>query len=227
MNKINAYLKKNSARIIMSVVGVIILGISVGFFKAAAFGVDPFQTLMSGLDALIPMGYGTLYVVFNALLLIFTLVFDRHKAGLATILNLLFLGYIIEFCLNLLLGLFPNPSVVLRVFYLLTAVVLNCGASAMYYVADLGVSTYDAIALILSEKKHVLPFRFMRIVTDFVCVLIGTVIYYFCGHTLLECTEIAGIGTIISMFCTGPLIELFKTHMAQPMYESLCRKLKN
>lgn len=221
------YMKKNSARILMSVVGVIILGISVGFFKAAAFGVDPFQTLMSGLDALIPIGYGTLYVIFNALLLIFTLVFDRHKAGLATILNLLFLGYIIEFSLNLLLNLFPNPSIPLRIFYLLLGVFLNCGAASMYYVADMGVSTYDAIALILSEKKHILPFRIMRIVTDFVCVLIGTVMYFCCGHSLLECTAIAGFGTIISMFLTGPLIVLLRQYIAEPMYESLKRKLKN
>ena len=52
-------------RILMSVFGVIICGISVGLFKHAALGVDPFQSLMSGLDAVIPISFGTLYVIVN------------------------------------------------------------------------------------------------------------------------------------------------------------------
>ena len=49
-------------RILMSVFGVALCGISVGMFKFAALGVDPFQSLMSGLDAVIPIRFGTLYV---------------------------------------------------------------------------------------------------------------------------------------------------------------------
>lgn len=49
--------KKMVKRIGMSLVGVIICAISVGIFKIAAFGVDPFQTLMSGLDQLIPIDF--------------------------------------------------------------------------------------------------------------------------------------------------------------------------
>ena len=56
-------------RIIMCVAGVMICGISVGFFKFAALGVDPFQSFMSGLDALIPIEFGTLYVIANICLL--------------------------------------------------------------------------------------------------------------------------------------------------------------
>lgn len=71
-----------SKRIIMSLVGVIITAISIGAFKYAAFGVDPFQSFMSGIDTLIPIDFGTLYVVVNAILLLFALVFDRHYIGI-------------------------------------------------------------------------------------------------------------------------------------------------
>ena len=47
-------------RILMSALGVVICGISVGMFKHASLGVDPFQSLMSGLDAVIPIRFGTL-----------------------------------------------------------------------------------------------------------------------------------------------------------------------
>ena len=45
-------------RIIMSISGVVLCGMSVGMFKHAALGVDPFQALMSGLAAVIPVRFG-------------------------------------------------------------------------------------------------------------------------------------------------------------------------
>ena len=71
-------------RIVMSVLGVLICGFSVGIFKLAAFGVDPFQAFMSGIDHMIPIDFGTLYVIVNAILLTFSLVFNRKKIGIAT-----------------------------------------------------------------------------------------------------------------------------------------------
>ncbi len=47
---------------------------------------------MSGLDAVIPIRFGTLYVIVNLILLGFALVFDRRKIGLATVINLFLLG---------------------------------------------------------------------------------------------------------------------------------------
>ena len=70
-------------RILMSAIGVVICGVSVGMFKHASLGVDPFQSLMSGLDAVIPISFGTLYVLVNLVLLVFALIFDRRKIGLA------------------------------------------------------------------------------------------------------------------------------------------------
>ena len=58
-------------RIFMSLFGVIICAISVGIFKLASFGVDPFQSFMSGLSSVIPISFGTLYVIVNLLLLSF------------------------------------------------------------------------------------------------------------------------------------------------------------
>lgn len=79
-------------RIAMSLFGVIICAISVGIFKIAALGVDPFQSLMSGLDKLIPIQFGTLYVIVNLVLLLFALIADRHYIGIATFINLFLLG---------------------------------------------------------------------------------------------------------------------------------------
>lgn len=85
--------KKNLVkRILMSLFGVIICAISVGIFKIAALGVDPFQSFMAGLDALVPIKFGTLYVIANAVLFIFMFLFDRHYIGIATFINLFLLS---------------------------------------------------------------------------------------------------------------------------------------
>ena len=53
-------------RVGMSLFGVVLCAISVGIFKIAALGVDPFQSFMAGLDSLVPISFGTLYVIANA-----------------------------------------------------------------------------------------------------------------------------------------------------------------
>ena len=204
-------------RIIMSVLGVVICGISVGMFKFAALGIDPFQSLMSGLDAVIPIRFGTLYIIVNVVLLLFALIFDRKKIGIATFINLFLLGYIVEFSQGLCERLMPDAPLWLRVVILLIAIVILCLSSALYFTADLGVSTYDAVALVWSQKQSKLRFAFCRVICDFVCVAIGVALLLFSGQSITEIFGSVGVGTIITAFFMGPLITFFNVHVAQPM----------
>ncbi len=204
-------------RILMSLCGVIICAVSVGIFKIAALGVDPFQSLMSGLDKLIPISFGTLYVIVNLLLLTFSLVVDRHNIGIATFINLFLLGYITEFTYEFLQTVIVTPSVPVRLLCLLVGIVIICFGSALYMTADLGVSTYDAVAIVLSGKWKIAKFQYCRIGTDLVCVVTGVVLFLIAGGTFGQIPTIAGIGTIITAFFMGPLIELFNVKIARPM----------
>lgn len=204
-------------RIIMCVAGVMICGISVGFFKCAALGVDPFQSFMSGLDALIPIEFGTLYVIANVCLLLFSLIADRHYIGLATIINLTLLGYVAQYTLEFLQYLFPNLGLAGQVVMLIIGIVLSCFSASLYFVADLGVSTYDAIALIITETWKIGKFKYVRVITDFSCVAIGTVLYFVAMKGFGGLTAIVGIGTIITAFFMGPLIDVFSEKISRPM----------
>jgi len=203
-------------RIGMSLFGVIICAISVGIFKIAALGVDPFQSFMAGLDALIPISFGTLYVITNAVMLLFALIFDRHYIGIATFINLFLLGYITEFTYAFLQKVIVNPSMVVRVICLVVGVVIICFGSAFYMTADLGVSTYDAVALIISNTWKKGKFQYVRIITDLVCVIGGVALFLAAGGTIGAIPTIAGIGTIITAFFMGPLIEFFNVKIARP-----------
>lgn len=206
-------------RCLMSAIGVIVCGIAVGFFKHATFGVDPFQSLMSGLDALIPIKFGTLYVIVNVILLSFSLIFDRHYIGLATFINLFLLGYIVQFSLETLQHFFPNPLLWQRTLFLAIGIGVICFASSFYIAADLGVSTYDAVALIISNTWHVWKFKYIRIVTDVICVVLGVGLYLLAVKSWSGIQSLVGIGTIITAFFMGPLVDFFQVHVAKPFLE--------
>ena len=214
IRKYGMYMLKR--RIFMSLCGVIICAISVGFFKHAALGVDPFQSLMAGLDAMIPIEFGTLYVIVNAILLLFTLVFDRKNIGIATAINLFLLGYITQYTMELLAVILPDPTLLTRILCLSGAIVVICFGSALYMTANLGVSAYDAVAIILAYKWKVGKFQYCRIGADLVCVIAGCAIFLMAGGSWAQIPTIAGIGTIITAFFMGPLIELFNVKFARP-----------
>ena len=215
--KILDFLKTERKRILMSLFGVLISGVCVGFMKVAAFGVDPFQVLVSGLDRTIPIAFGTLYVLINAVLLLFSLVADRHNIGIATFIHLFLLGYAVDFTKGTLDHLFPAPGMVLRIVFMVFGIVVLCIGSALYMTADLGVSTYDAVAIVMSRKWKWGKFKYVRICTDVVCVLAGGLLIYFASGSFSEVTASIGVGTIVTAFFMGPLIEFFNEKIARPM----------
>lgn len=201
----------------MSLCGVIICAVAVGVFKIAAFGVDPFQSLMSGLDQLIPIEFGTLYVIVNAILLIFSLAANRHAIGIATFINLFLLGYITQFTYAFLQTVLIAPSVPVRLLCLAVAILVICFGSALYMTADLGVSTYDAVAITMAYKWKLGKFQYIRIATDIVCVVLGVVCFLLGGGTWAGVPAVAGFATIITAFFMGPLINLFNIKVARPL----------
>lgn len=204
-------------RILMSVGGVIICATSVAMSKIAALGVDPFQSMLAGADALIPISYGNLSLILNILLLSFSLIVDRTKIGIATFINLLFYGYIVEFVMWGLSFVIIDPNIFVRGFLLVAALIIMCFGSALYMTADLGVSTYDAVAIALAYKWKIAKFQYCRISTDLVCVILGTLFFLLAGGKLLDVPTIVGVGTIITAFFMGPLIEFFNVKVARPM----------
>ena len=195
----------------MALGGMAAAGIAVGFFKRAFFGVDPFQCFCNGINQVIPIGFGTLYMLINAVLLVIDFFLDRHYIGISTFINLFLLGYAAEFSEQMLAGWFGDPGIGLRIAFLVIGIVVSCIAAAFYYTADLGVSTYDAIPLHIADRKpklfgRVLPFRVIRIISDLICVGIGFALGF-----------APGIGTLITALFMGPLIAFFKKTLSDPM----------
>ncbi len=198
-------------RVVLAAVGMTLAGIAVSLFKRAMFGVDPYQAFVNGLANVIPIRFGTLYMLVNALQLALVFFLDRHYIGISTLINLFLLGYVAEFGEAALARWFGDPTLVGQIAYLAAGIVLSCLAAALYYTADLGVSTYDAIPLHISDRRpkvlgRVLPFRAVRILSDLVCTGIGVAL----GAPV-------GVGTVITALFMGPLITFFRRTVSEPL----------
>ncbi len=201
-------------RVWMSLAGVILTALAIAMFKTAAIGVDPFQCFVTGINAVVPISYGTVYVCINLALLCFSLVLDRHYLGLATFINLFLLGYMVEFFQKQLFG--PQVRLTPPVQCLLFAAgfVLTCFAASLYITADMGVSTYDAIALILTNKFRLGKFKYIRIGTDVGCVVIGALLFW-TGTGSSGSGTLVGVGTVITALGMGPVIDWFNRKVAR------------
>ena len=199
--------KEFRLRLLMTIGGVILCAIAVGFFKCSLFGVDPFQCLAQGMWKKIFSGisFGTYYMLLSFIMLIIDLGLGKEYIGVATFINMFLTGYIVDFSQNIINHFIPDPGLAGRVIMLAIAVLVMCFASSLYMTSNLGVSVYDAIPIIISKKSEK-PFRFCRIGCDLICVIVGTV-----------CGLLPGLGTLITAFCMGPLIEFFNNRFSQPL----------
>ena len=196
---------EKTRRILMTVCGITLNGIAVGMFNFSDFGMDPFQVFAHGVWNLTSIGFGTFYMILNLILLAAMFFMDRAKIGLGTFINLFLLGYVAEFSGWVWDTLFPHPGLALKCVFLVAGVLLVSLAAALYFTADLGVSTYDVIALYLDAHTR-FQFQYLRITTDVICVVIG-----FSLHATV------GIGTVITAFFMGPVIAFFRRHVSEPL----------
>lgn len=192
-------------RVVMSLAGVILTGVAVSFLRKAGFGTDPFTGAVIGLGKLVHLSYDVMYPVIIGLLLVLVFFVDKHYLGIATIFNLVIIGPVAENVLKLLDHLYDADTMPKMILTFAAAIVILCFSAALYITADLGVSSYDAISLIMADKG-VAKYRFCRIATDVVCVIIGFL-----------CKSSIGIGTVVTAFGMGPLTQWFIDHVAEPL----------
>ncbi len=194
-------------RLAMSFIGTAFLGVVVALLRKAELGTDPWTAFVVGMADVFHFRYGIMYPVIMGVLIVIVFIVDKHYLGIATVINLFIVGTVADFAKGGLDGLFSADTLPVRIACLAAALLIFCVASSLYITADLGVSSYDAIALIMKDKLPV-QFRWCRIFTDAMCTLIG----FLCGAR----AEV-GIGTVITALLMGPFTQFCCVHIAQPL----------
>ncbi len=196
---------KTQAKIVMTTIAVLIRGFCVSMFKMSLFGMDPLQCFVQGFSNVFQVSQGTMFLIVSLVILLFMFIFGRKYIGIATIINLFLLGYVVDASHVILLHFFGEIGFVTRVVFLLLGILMLGFASAMFFTADLGISTYDAVGLILQDKK-IARFTTARVVGDVICTSIGFTL----GASI-------GIGTVITAFFMGPIIAWMRKYITEPM----------
>jgi uncharacterized membrane protein YczE len=191
-------------RIVMMCIGVFLLGFSISLAVYANFGTDPCTCLNLGVSGKIGLQFGTWQLIFNCIVLIFMFLLSRDLIGIGTLVNMVSIGFLVDFFRWLYSELLPSqPTFPVRILLMIFALLLLSFSAALYIYPNLGVSPYDSLGFMVSKHLHI-QFRWCRILCDVLAVLVG----WLCG-------SVVGVSTVITAFCMGPLIKKFNDLIAK------------
>ena len=220
-------------RIILSFMSIIIMGLGISLFSVSGFGVDPFTSMNMNIASTLGVGFGTYQLIVNTLILIFVIIVaHRGLVGVGTVFNMVGCGYSCEFFEGLIKpAVTSHYSFAVRIPLLIVGIITLCFACSLFFTANIGVGAYDALGFMLSRSTK-LDYKWVRVITDIAVILIGLV--FSGGITSILKGDFGsikniGIGTIITAFCMGPLINVFNKHVSAKIfnvhYEKISREV--
>ena len=189
--------------------GILLIGICVTCYRLSEFGVDPFSGMNLGISGFIGWSFGNWQLVANILILVVVFFAVRHLIGPGTVINMVGVGYTADFlCWVVLDVLKVEMTLPLRILALCLGTLFASLGVALYMIADMGLSPYDSVALIIEKlTKGKVPFQFARVASDITVIVIGVAFCLAAGNNVWL---IVGIGTIANALLNGPLIQFFR-----------------
>ena len=209
MDKVIQYFKNiGPRRFIAMLIGNIILGLGISIFKFAGMGNDPYTAMIFGVSDFFGFYFPIFQICFNvSVFLIIELTLGRKYIGAGTIVNMFFLGYIINFFVNILYSVFPEPTTFLSQFpVMIIGVLVTCFGVSFYQTSNAGVSPYDSISIIMDDRIEKIPYFFLRVFTDAFC----TLVCFLTGGLL-------GLGTLVCAFGIGPIVTFYNKAISEPL----------
>lgn len=219
-------------RTVFSFISVFITGFAVSLFSLSGFGVDPFTSMNMNISSALGMRYGTYQLIINAFILLFVIIVaHRGLVGIGTVFNMIFVGYSCEFFEKLLSPLSESGALALRLLFLAGGIIIMCLSSSLFFTANVGVGPYDTLSFMLTQSTKV-PCKWTRVITDLAVVLIGLIasggIAAVLKGNFSEIKNI-GIGTVITAFCMGPLVNFFNKRISSKLlnvdYEAMSKDI--
>lgn len=195
-------------RLLAMVIGNIFLGMGISIFKFAGLGNDPYSGMVMALADRVGMQYANLLLIINLFIFILEFVFGRSFVGAGTLVNAFFLGYITTFFYSLWTHFFVLPqNLLVQIPIMLVGTIVTGFGVSMYQTPNVGVSPYDSLSLIMTERLPKISYFWNRIFTDAICALIC----FLAGG-------IVGLGTLVSAFGLGPVIDFFNVHFTRKLF---------
>ena len=187
----------NIKKIVLSVLGGALIGIGAGTILYAGIGGDTITVFQDGLHALLNISYGQASRIYNVVFVVLALIFARKYSGAGTVISALVIGFLIDISNSLWLLTKLNNGFVSGLIIFLIGLTIYASGIALLIRCDAGMNCLDALLYKLMDVTG-LKYKYLRIAADVILTVTGC----FMGGVF-------GIGTVIAVFLTGPLVELF------------------
>lgn len=199
-------IKKASFKKVMIVlVSILFMGISLSVLNVVDYGMDSFTYMNLSIADKFGWKFGNWQIVFNILLFIPVIIWERNQIGIGTVLNMVLIGYTVDFCMWIwnmvnMAGLLEN--IIVKIIVMLMAVAVFIIAAAIYMAEDLGTSPVDALPIMFCERFPNISFRVVRTLWDLSAVTIGFIL-----------SRKIGIVTILMVLFLGQTVQLVRDKM--------------
>ena len=206
-------------RCIISFLSIAVMGFGIALFSVSGFGVDPFTSMNMNVASTLGMSYGTYQLIVNAAIITFVvIVAHRGLIGIGTMINMVGVGYSCEFFAGIIKSVLGRScdNLAVRICLLIAGIVVLCFSCSLFFVCNVGVGPYDSLGFMISNSTKI-PYKWVRVITDIVVILVGLVVSG--GLTGIISGDLSrvhniGIGTIITAFLMGPLVNFFSKHVS-------------
>lgn len=184
-------------KIVRLVTGLLLYSVGIVCTVNAHLGLSPWDVFHQGLGNQIGMTMGQASILVG-LVIVFINFFFKEKVGVGTILNMILIGWFLDYIM--LNNLLPEPQTFIFKWLMLVAGMFIIGfASYLYLGAGLGAGPRDGVMVAL-HKKTGKSVRFVRNSIEITVFVTG----YFLGGTV-------GFGTVILSVAQGYVIQfIFK-----------------
>ena len=181
-----------SRRIVQLTAGLVLYGWSMGMMYRAALGLDPWDVLHAGLAERTGLSFGTVVIAIGALVLLLWIPL-RQLPGLGTVANVILIGLAVDGAIAVI----STPDgLVARLALLVTGVVLNGLAGALYIGSQLGPGPRDGLMTGLVRRTG-LSVRLVRTSLEVSVLVVG----FLLGGQV-------GLGTVLYAVAIGPLVHV-------------------
>lgn len=185
----------NAKNLTMGLVGLLLVGFGSGMLVKTGYGADTLNGIFAGIARLTGLSLGTVSAIANGLILVFIFFVKRELVGIGMLLSALVLKFPIDFAMSV----YPaSPNLAVGICSDILSLAVFCLGVALMIESQLGVTGYDGLTLIATEKSKK-PFRRVRLVCDGITLVLA----------FLLKGEI-GIGTVLGFLLMAPFIDFYR-----------------
>lgn len=207
-------------RIVFTVIAVLVMGFGISLFSVSGFGVDPFTSMNMNISSCLGIGYGTYQMIVNAFIILFVVAFaHRGLIGIGTMFNMVCVGYSCEMFEGIVAPVVAPlaSNFAFRVGLLAVGIIVLCFSCSLFFTTSIGVGPYDALSFYISQKLDI-TYKWVRVATDLLVVVAG-VAFSAIANGGFDGVANVGIGTIITAFMMGPLVNFFSKHVSSKLLD--------